>query len=1017
MKFHLRILAVAVLLGLMAPDIVRGTDEGGAEKRILIIYSFTINFAPDFQFSADFTREISSSGHKLRVKHLELDAFSAENATQEALAARLAPYLPDIRAGKYRVIIPIGQIAIDLLCRNAKDIPAETAVAFCGLDIVTRELYEAHPNTTGALGRVSVADNIELGLHFFPKTKRVILLTDWSIQGKRILEAGKEYGNSYPGLEYIFWDNAATDLNTMLSRVKEQDENTLVLFYAWFNRDSTNLASLQYIMSHLEQSRAPVFALQEPMLWNGAVGGVFTPVGAVGKALADRVEQILAGAKASEVTMAAIPLETSVNWSAVENGRISGGEIPANAKLVGKREFIRNEDLPKFIFGAITFAVLIGLSATVTVLCFRLRSISRKTQAILAHIPGKIVVSDVERNLLFIHSGGIICDNSSARLKLDALPDFSRKRISEALDCVFTTGKTERFECDFDGRRYNIELVKISPLVFGVEAVLWGMYDIDECYRVRCQLDEALCKSQLTLDSVGDAVIVTDPCGRVNYLNPAAYQLLADGGKLEPGLLLSDYFTLREEEREDEREREFPLVNAVIKADTVTQKENLLLRLPDRDERNVVVSLAPIRRQSGEAIGSVLTIRDVTRLRDYQKKLVAAAEKAQNADRAKSAFLATMSHELRTPLNAIIGFSEIMQQKTTPEEQAEYLTGIYTAGKALLNLINDVLDLSKIEAGQMKIVLRPTDVVKTVRELYMIFAQEVKSKGIYLRLECPEKLPLLQIDDMRLRQILLNLLGNAVKFTQKGGVALQVEYVSPEVDSGELFIHVADTGIGIRPEAQKNIFDPFIQQDSDRDSRVFKGTGLGLAISNRLAGCMGGNILLHSREGEGSDFILHLSHVAVAAGDGGEEPGVAASPAVSAEAWRAVRVLLVDDVPMNLKVLTAMLRKLEIEPLVAGSGPEALEIVKKRQVDFVLTDMWMPGMNGAELAEAIRSLPGSGGLRVVAVTADTESGTNFPQKHFSGILLKPVTLEKLEAMFGKFLAGDHGAEAAGMKNP
>ncbi len=1002
--FRLRIYAIVILLVAAAFFSAQaGESAGKPEKRVLILYSFTINFAPDFQFAAEFSREVSTGGHKLRVKHLELDSFLPENATDEALSARLAPELPAIRAGEYDVLIPIGQVAIDLLTRHAGEIPERTAVVFCGLDIMTKGLFDAHPNTTGALGRVSVADNIELGLHFYPKTRRVMLLTDWSIQGQRVLEAGKRHEESYPGLEYLFPDNGSTDLNAMLAEVKKQDENTLILFYAWFNKDSTNLASLQYIMSNLEQSKAPVFALQEPMLWDGAVGGVFTPVEPVGKALADRVKQILDGTPASAITMAAIPLEPAVSWKAVENGRISAGQVPANAKLVGKSVFIRNEDLPKVIAAAVALAVLFTLVTLVIGLYFRLRSVTRRTRAILAHIPGKIVVSDVQRNLLFIHSGGIICDNSSARLKLDALPDFSRDLIAEALERVFRSGKMERFECDFDGRRYNIELVKISPRIFGVEAVLWGMYDIDECYRVRRQLDEALSKSQLTLDSVGDAIIVTDPRGRVNYLNPAAYRLLGDD-TVRTGLLLEEYFTLQSEAENGEEGGEFPLVSAVIRAEVVSRRENLLLRLPDRRERNVIVSLAPIRRQDGGEIGSVLTIRDVTKLKEYQKQLLAAVEKAQNADRIKSAFLATMSHELRTPLNAIIGFSEIMQQKTTPEEQAEYLSGIHTAGKTLLSLINDVLDLSKIEAGQMKIQLHPSDVAGVVRELGSIFAPEIRRKGLSLRMECPEKLPLLLLDDMRLRQILLNLLGNAVKFTQQGGITLKLEYFRDISGEAVLDLHVVDTGIGVRQEVCEHIFEPFIQQDSDRDSRVFKGTGLGLAISRRLAECMGGTIRLRSEEGKGSDFTLHLEHVRTAAPEAAEakEAEAEAVPA-DPESRRDLRVLLVDDVPMNLKVLAAMLRKLSIDSVSVESGAGALELLEKdRDFKFILTDLWMPGMNGEQLAGIVRAMPGLEHAVLVAVTADSESGANFKLAAFHDILLKPVTLKKLQVLFDRY---------------
>ncbi len=970
--------------------------DDASVKRVLIIYSFTINFAPDFQFASEFTKAISEDGLKLRVKHVELDSFGAKDASDPAVAARLDPVLPDIRSGLYDVIIPIGQVAVDLLVAHAGDIPPETAVAFCGLDIVVKDLYRAHPNTTGALGRVSVADNIELGLHFYPKTKRVILLSDWSVQGRRILEAGRLYEESYPGLEYVFLDNSSLDLNTMLARIKEEDENTLVLFYAWFNKDSTNLASLQYMMSHLEKCRAPIFAMQEPMLWDGAIGGVFTPVEPVGRELASRVGQILRGRAASDITMAAIPLEASVNWDAVKSGRISEKLIPANSKIVGKSELIRNEDLPMFIVIVVALFAMFCLSALVTFLFLRLRSITRKGQAILAHIPGKIVVSDIDRNLLFIHSGGMICDNSTSSLKLDALPDFSRAKITEALDRVFATGNAERFECDFDGRRHSIELVKISRKVFGVEAVLWGMNDIDDSYRVRRRLDEELCKSRLTLDSVGDAVIVTDTRGRAGYMNPAACRMLRDGSDVCAGLLIGDYFKLHTEENNGAA-GELSLTNSVIKGETVTQ-ENCVLSLPDGTERSVVVSLAPICRKSGEAIGSVITVRDITRLREYQKRLVAAVEKAQNADRAKSYFLATMSHELRTPLNAVIGFSELLQNEKLPqEEHDDYLHSINLAGNSLLMLINDVLDLSKLEAGRVVFTPQATDLKKVLEETQAVFQYKVKQKRLNLSVVC-EDVPPLKLDGLRVRQIMLNLIGNSVKFTEHGGIKVGVEFRKTKDGIGDLQVDVCDTGIGIAPGAREKIFAPFVQSDALRDSHAYNGTGLGLAISRRLAEQMGGCIRLESEVGRGSRFTLELNNVEIDAPGEAAVPDEAESHDLYAD-FEHAKILLVDDVEMNLKVLQAMLRKMDMECVCANSPSEALEILKKdKGFRLVLTDLWMPGMNGDELARKIKSLDGGADIRVIAVTADAEIRRNFDTGSFSGVLLKPLTREKLESV-------------------
>ncbi len=975
--------------GLFAAAAPKSPD---AEKRILLLYSFSINFAPDFQLSAVFNRTISESNHKLRVKHLELNAFANEDASGAALDARLAPLLPEIRNGEFDVIIPFGQIAINLLIRHKDDIPANTAVVFCGLDIATRELVQAHPNTTGALGRVSVADNIELGLHFFPETKRIILLTNWSIQGKRILNEGQRYEESYPGIEYIYPDNATTGLNELLTLIQEQDENTLVFFYSWYNRDTTNLNSLHYMMSHLERGKAPIFALQEPMLWNGAIGGIFTELEPIGIALSRQVEQILGGSKASELTIAALPLKTVINWSAVKSGRISKTRIPVAAEVVGGNIIFKEENYPILIVGGTSLLVFAALLTWITLLFFRLRRMTRRREAVLRHIPGRLIVSDPDGRPLFLHTGDMNCGSADPRL--GALPCDCGAEIREMVRQVLATGEPRRFEHEFDGRQYSVEIVKLSADIFGVDAVLWVLTDIDELSRTRRQLDESLHQSRLTLDSVADAVIVTDAKARITYLNPAACAMLGSGLRSVTGHPVEKYFELRPEDGTPAGDN-FSLTDAILQEVAVTRMYNHTLHVTGRKPRNVIFNLTPIAAKDLPPIGSVLTIRDITPLKEYQNKLVAAMHEAQNASRVKSSFLATMSHELRTPLNAVIGFSEVLQQKNlTSEEQLEYLKSIRFAGATLLDLINNILDLSKIEAEQMILTPRPTDAVKLCRELGNLFKPAADKKGIEIRVEVPKTAPVLLLDEMRLRQILLNLVGNAVKFTEVGSVTLKVEFASAVPDAADLTVHVIDTGVGIRPEAQGRIFEPFVQQDAERDTQVFKGTGLGLTISSRLAQHMGGSIQLTSHLGKGSDFTLQLKQVPVAALDS-LPAALPHHPPLSHLAKPEYRILLVDDVPMNLKVLQALLKKFGIAAITAHSAEEALLLMHRECPDVVLTDLWMPGINGRDLAREIRATAAFSHVKVYAVTADTETNDAEPLTEFDGVIYKPLSMEKL----------------------
>ncbi len=387
--------------------------------------------------------------------------------------------------------------------------------------------------------------------------------------------------------------------------------------------------------------------------------------------------------------------------------------------------------------------------------------------------------------------------------------------------------------------------------------------------------------------------------------------------------------------------------------------------------------------------------------KESRDQLIRAMKQAQAADRAKSYFLATMSHELRTPLNAVIGFSELLQDdNVSREDQLDYLRSINCAGEALLALINDVLDLSKLEAAQMNLAPVKTDLGALLNEMIAVFQLKAKQKDLSLTVNTAGIRYPVYVDPLRIRQILFNLIGNAIKFTHQGGITVTAGFIPDKrISAGELSIEVKDTGIGISEELIRKIFEPFFQVDAVRGSRAYEGSGLGLAISVRLVQRIGGIIDVVSKPDQGSTFTIRLKNVRYEPEQSAGTSAGAGSIPESSSAER-LRVLLVDDVPMNLKVLQAMLRKLNVEGVSAVSGNEALDILRKdRRFSCVLTDLWMPEMDGEQLADAIRAIPEMEAVRVVAVTADTEAKSNFSAEKFDDILSKPITFETLRQLF------------------
>ena len=376
-------------------------------------------------------------------------------------------------------------------------------------------------------------------------------------------------------------------------------------------------------------------------------------------------------------------------------------------------------------------------------------------------------------------------------------------------------------------------------------------------------------------------------------------------------------------------------------------------------------------------------------------------EKAQ----AKSYFFSTVSHDIRTPLNAIVGFSEMLESGfKTEAERKEAIDSILMSSKTLLGLVNDVLDLSKLESGKMKIALEPTDCPKLMHRLLDAFRASRTNPEVELRYrEGP--MPRLMLDPQRIRQIVFNLVGNALKFTEKGHVELRASYSRANgANTGTFQIEVEDTGCGISEHDLKIIGSAYVQVDSQRSRHG--GTGLGLAICKQLAIAMGGTLKVESTLGRGSTFSIIVPGVSVAAAECAAQAATPEKsvPEVKNADWPK-RLLIVDDSKINLMVLKAHLKKLGVFDVVtANDGKEALDILTNPETepfDLVMTDMWMPNLDGEGLVRAIRQTPSLATLPVLAVTADVEARDKAAGMGFSGILLKPVTIDTL----GKALSG------------
>ncbi|SDC54504.1 PAS domain S-box-containing protein [Paenibacillus sp. UNCCL117] len=525
-----------------------------------------------------------------------------------------------------------------------------------------------------------------------------------------------------------------------------------------------------------------------------------------------------------------------------------------------------------------------------------------------------------------------------------------------------------------DGYPVEISVANI-PIIIDDQVV--GVYgissDITERKRYMEQVEKLSYEHGMILNAVSEGIFGMDMSGRTTFLNPAGAALL---GYSSAEMIGHCYLDAIQQTRGDGTQYaagEAPIFLALKEGRTYENKEAVFWR-KDGTSFLVEYRVTPLV-DNDVTVGAVVVFRDMT----DEKEIIRAKEFAEQADRAKSEFLAIMSHELRTPMNGIIGMNSLLAETSLTDEQRSYTEIINESSQALLHILNEILDFSKIEAGKMTLNLEPVDVRQVVKGVMELFAVKITEKRLSLTWELDPLLPELIItDELRLRQVLVNLIGNAVKFTEQGTIFLQV-IARPEPATGQLLLHftIKDSGIGIPFDRQGQLFQSFSQLHPSIN-RKYGGTGLGLAISKKLVELMGGSIGVESQRGEGATFFFTIQ-AALPQTDSAEaafgralsqHDASAGDYALPPAQFGPIRLLIAEDHPVNLKLWTAILKKRGYVADLVENGEDAVRAVLGGSYDIVFMDVQMPVKDGIEATqEILRLLPESACPVIIAVTA------------------------------------------------